>query len=258
MQNSRNMLVTLQLSRLVTGKAPVFDSGGKVNVDPKGWLKIAQKVEEMLGPKDKSGALESAFAAGLVFDLLKQVALAKGLEKTVVPLIDQGLTHGLRTAQVARALGEVMADFPQKKLAFSAGLVHDVGKLAMAMGSPDYVNFVDQCAKVELPRELRTYAEVKRFGCQHSEVGARILAPWPTLGPVSMPVLFHHRAQVLKPLSKKDHQMAGVIHLATKISGKYKQPENADDPIFAQWLEPELKGFLTPAKILAALQNVSF
>lgn len=258
MQNSRNLLVALQVHRLVQGKPPQFSDSGKVDVEPKNILKSAMKFEESLGAKDKSGALETAFSAGLIFDVLRQIALLRGFEKTIVPMIDQGYSHGLRTAIVARALADVVGDFPLKKIAFSAALIHDVGKLMLLIQHPEYVEFTENCGKIELPRDLRSYAEMKRFGTTHAEVGARLVGRWPTLAPAALAVLFHHRAQMLKPVSKKDFQLAAVVHLATKIATKYKQPDGPEDPMIAAWMEPELRGFLPAAKIVAALQNVNF
>jgi HD-like signal output (HDOD) protein/CheY-like chemotaxis protein len=85
--------------------------------------------------------------------------------------------HSLAVSGMARALAELQAAHAVfKENAFTAGLLHDVGKLVLAscLGAK-------YKAALELARNKKigiTAAEIETFGCTHAEVGAYLLGIW--------------------------------------------------------------------------------
>lgn len=74
---------------------------------------------------------------------------------------------------------------------FTAGLLHDVGKLVFITGVPKQF-----AAALTLHRESRIplwRAEQQIFGCTHAEVGAYLLGLWGLPTPVVETVAMHHR-----------------------------------------------------------------
>lgn len=74
--------------------------------------------------------------------------------------------------------------------AFVAGLLHDVGKLLLAVSCPD-----DYAAVIaEARREGRELYEVElsRFGFSHAELSLKVLENWKLPIPVQMAARFHH------------------------------------------------------------------
>jgi len=74
---------------------------------------------------------------------------------------------------------------------FVAGLIHDIGKLAMLMSlNSDYAHLLE----LSDPIQFRTYlSELDLFSVSHDDIGARLLKRW--LFPVSLidAVGYHHR-----------------------------------------------------------------
>src|ERR1700733_12423026 len=78
-------------------------------------------------------------------------------------------------------------------IAFTAGLLHDVGKLVLALGERDkYVAVMEDCQRtgVSLSETEKTL-----FGFNHNEIGARLLQRWGVPVDVVMPVLSHNDAK---------------------------------------------------------------
>ena len=74
-------------------------------------------------------------------------------------------------------------------IAFTAGLLHDIGKLVMAIAEQDrYVELMKHC---ERAGTSLSKAEEKIFGFNHSQVGAQLLRRWEVPEEISAPVLGH-------------------------------------------------------------------
>jgi putative nucleotidyltransferase with HDIG domain len=75
-------------------------------------------------------------------------------------------------------------------IAFTAGLLHDVGKLVLALGERDkYVAVVEECRN---SGASLSETEKMIFGFNHDEVGARLLQRWGVPVEVVMPALGHN------------------------------------------------------------------
>jgi len=99
--------------------------------------------------------------------------------------------HSLATGAYARAIARLEGlDVRTSDHAFVAGLLHDVGKLVLA------VNLFDRYSKaLELSESERlplVSAELKTLGITHAEVGAYLLGLWGLPDPIVEAVAFHH------------------------------------------------------------------
>jgi putative nucleotidyltransferase with HDIG domain len=105
--------------------------------------------------------------------------------------------HSMATANFARCIAAAEGCHgPEADEAFTAGLLHDLGKLALAANLGD-----DYRRAVEWARErgvVLTEGEQEILGSTHAEVGACLLAMWglpPTI--VEALALHHHPVQLL-------------------------------------------------------------
>jgi putative nucleotidyltransferase with HDIG domain len=74
-------------------------------------------------------------------------------------------------------------------VAFTAGLLHDIGKLAMAMAEGGrYVDLIEECQRTGASL---SQSEDRAFGFNHSQVGAQLLRRWEVPEEVRVPVLAH-------------------------------------------------------------------
>jgi putative nucleotidyltransferase with HDIG domain len=94
------------------------------------------------------------------------------------------------SVHVAR-LAKQFAAVPHNGDGFTAGLVHDIGKLILAL------RFPEECATVEadaLEQGITAHqVEQRAFGTTHAEVGARLLLDWGVPFAVVQAVALHHR-----------------------------------------------------------------
>ena len=119
--------------------------------------------------------------------------------------------HSVMTAVTAAELAKCTEG--ADAVAFTAGLLHDVGRLVFAS--------VEEMAYADLVRQAGPFgpalirAEESAFGVTHASVGARLLNRWGLPANVVVAVLYHHDApKAAKPFE----QLAATIHLANTLA----------------------------------------
>lgn len=94
-----------------------------------------------------------------------------------------GIT-AIAASLIAREVGE------SEGIAFTVGLLHDVGKVALAAAEGSrYTALLQACGQ---SGALLSAAEKTAFGFNHGEIGARLLIRWGVPDEISIPVLGHH------------------------------------------------------------------
>ena len=109
-------------------------------------------------------------------------------------------------------------------IAFTAGLLHDVGKLVLALGERDkYVAVIDECrtSGASLSEKEKTI-----FGFNHDEIGARLLQRWGVPVEVVMPALGHNDP---KP-SGEWHRFVAITNMGSRMAN-YIEQEKAKTPM---------------------------
>ena len=97
--------------------------------------------------------------------------------------------------------------------AFTAGLLHDIGKIVLANDLPDQYA---EAAKLAAAEKLSiSEAEKKVFGASHAEIGAYLLGLWGLPAEVVEAVAFHH-----KPSEIESHSFTVLtaIHAAEALT----------------------------------------
>jgi HD-like signal output (HDOD) protein len=134
----------------------------------------------------------------LGLDTLRALVVSLNLFEQVDPRVAHrfGLGRVWRHAAAAAALGRLIAYLqgasPECAAeAFSASLLHDVGKLVLAQSLPDDYAFVLHQAEAE--RRPTWVVEAEWLGATHAEVGAYLLGLWGVPGSIVEAVARHHR-----------------------------------------------------------------
>lgn len=107
------------------------------------------------------------------------------LQKEVPGFSMEGLrVHSSISAIAAGALALEAGE--SEGIAFTSGLLHDVGKLVLALAEREkYVSLMEDCRRDDASLSDE---EKKRFGFNHTEVGARLLHRWGVPVEVVLPV----------------------------------------------------------------------
>jgi putative nucleotidyltransferase with HDIG domain len=145
----------------------------------------------------------------------------KGLERL------QLWKHSLACALASRTLAQHNGD--DAEVAYTAGLLHDLGKvlLARSVGDP-YIALLDECKK-----NGRTFwtAEKTAFKTDHAEAGGRLLLKWSFPEHIAAAVAHHHAPQ---RGPKAHRRIAAWTYLANALAYKigygYGSPEYARHP----------------------------
>jgi putative nucleotidyltransferase with HDIG domain len=125
-----------------------------------------------------------------IYNLVVSVSAVKTLtaEEAAGVDVNELWEHSVTVAVVAQFIAKDLGD--DESVAFTGGLLHDIGKLVFAM--------VEQNAYADLVREIEgnqsslTLAEKKAFGFHHAEIGGRLMARWKFPSHLISCVRFHH------------------------------------------------------------------
>jgi putative nucleotidyltransferase with HDIG domain len=122
--------------------------------------------------------------------------------------LDTFQRHGMAAALAARAIAR-QAQLPEE-LAFSAGLVHDIGALALLTAFPEPMAEVlayatrHDCALREAEREV--------LGIDHASVGDALLRHWHFPEEICLAVLGHHDSSAIGGLADVIHVADVLVH----------------------------------------------
>jgi len=99
--------------------------------------------------------------------------------------------HSMTVAVLAKQICHVEKAAPTvAQAAFTAGLLHDIGRLLLLTNLPGRMKEVDWLAQVQ---SLPSWgAERAVFGTSHAEVGAYLVGLWGLPDPIVEAVAFHH------------------------------------------------------------------
>lgn len=202
------------------------------------------------------GKIDRAVAL-LGLDAIMALVLQNGLfanvnELDVVPGYDpvRLQRHSLDAANNARRIAaQAEATLDLRDEAFLAGIVHDVGELALLACKPDKVRDILKYAG-QAGVSLET-AERHVVQATHSEIGAYVLSLWGFPDQIVETVLLHHHPG---GGVEQSWGLAGIVHLADAIA-EHPQAARLDD--LGSDVDYEyLRRFRSDEEMLAWMANI--
>jgi putative nucleotidyltransferase with HDIG domain len=153
------------------------------------------------------------------------------------------------SAAVAVAAGVLTDNAGESHAAFTAGLLHDVGKVVLV--SADKKKYTQAVLDAGMFHRPVSATERELFGFDHCEVGARLLTRWNLPPYITSAVLHHHRPLEAQPFER----LAAAVHLANliahgtgeKLEGEPKGLQNAAESLAVLKLSPEAIPGLMPS-----------
>lgn len=144
------------------------------------------------------------------------------------PLLSRQLAglweHGVRTSGIAQGIAtQAGLSHEERDHALAAGLLHDVGKLALAAIAPDRVNAVFE----RMAAGEGTFIDIERkhHKATHADVGSYLLGMWGLPIPVVTAIARHHNPEG----SETALGPATVVHVANAIDHALQVPDAIED-----------------------------
>lgn len=187
-----------------------------------------------------SQVVSSRKAAALIgIDSLRTLMLSLHL---FVPL-ETGLTeelaqvwdHGFATGTIAQAITESQNCGPKAaEAAFTAGLLHDIGKLVLASACSEEYEFA---LRSRAEKNISTTeSEFEVFRSTHAQVGAYLLGLWGLPDSIVEAVAWHHEPAQVKPASFSPLiavHVASILHNRRQPTASPVENEVLDEQLLA-------------------------
>ncbi|ABB39512.2 putative signal transduction protein [Oleidesulfovibrio alaskensis G20] len=149
---------------------------------------------------------------------VRNLVLALGFSSVarMHPLPDRFCTagywlHQLRVAAFCRIIAAGTEDLDPEML-YTAGLLHDIGKLFIAALAPDDWLGIRRLARQESLPDCK--AEERWWGLDHALAGARVLAYWQLPAALTEPISWHHGPHFADAAHARG---AGAVQLADAL-----------------------------------------
>jgi putative nucleotidyltransferase with HDIG domain len=214
----------------------LLDLAKIVELDVALSAKILQLVNSSyFGLAQRQTSLQAAVSY-LGTELLKALALTAHVFVTADQPAIKGLSleglqqHSMRAARIAKRL---LKDKQRASEAFTAALVHDIGKIVLALSKPDaFIAITKNARETQRPDYL---VEKEMLGVTHAEVGAYILGLWGLPLSLVEAVAYHHQPELAEPTD-----ILVAVHVANALS--YRQAAGTYDPtaggrLHIEWIE---------------------
>ena len=188
-----------------------------------------------LSPTDEKPSVRQGLdklPAHIVRDALLSVKVLQGRDEDKArPLLrEQLVLHSIGVGCCAKAIAEALPVKMDSKLAYSAGLLHDIGKFALEEVMPkSFARIVEQAKSTKADTLA---VEQKYLGVDHTILGKRLAAKWHLPEQIILAIWLHHSeaGNIFEDIPEA--RIAQIVQLADLVvrkcgmgqSGSYDSP----------------------------------
>jgi len=216
----RNFIFGHSLLRV---QSPTADSSFTDIKTSAALLKRALEAEQISG-KIGNPYTGLAFCAGYAFDLLEQKFTLDSTLAKQQNFFDQTWRHCVRTASLAHTFThhpKVLVKL--NRLAFSGGLLHDLGKLILLSAAPQiYTPLITNFEEARTSSPMDDFPQVgiekTALGLSHPEVGSFFCSHLGFVSELESIVDFHHEFAVLKNRDPDLYVLAQFINVSDRLA----------------------------------------
>lgn len=192
--------------------------GETVQTDPAISSRILKMVNSAYyGIPNKVSSISKAIII-LGRERLKQILIGSVLGSIFTSINNEAFSmqsfweHSIKTAIIARELANQGHDIEEPDVMFTAGLLHDIGRLIIADNLPDINRQIDELT--ERNRIDRAQAEFQLLGFTHAELGAALMRKWGFPDLLVSCTADHHGSEH----SGEFAQAARLVYLSNQLS----------------------------------------
>jgi len=244
-------VATRFLSLLLEPQPPLADLADIIESDSALSAKIFSLIHEQgLSLPDENPSIRRALDK-LPLHLIRDAILsikaypAFSQDSTRVSFRKQLIEHCLAVACCAKDIAEVTTVNIDSELAYSAGLLHDIGKLALDEAMPRSFSGIIEQAKSQ--HTCSCTIEQKHLGLNHTILGKRLAAKWHLPNKIALAIWLHHSDTNAISQSIPEAKIAQIVQLADLTarqcnigqSGSYDSPDLSPTMLQTLAITPE-------------------
>ncbi len=157
-----------------------------------------------------------------------------GFSDTRTAMRKQLIKHSVAVARCAREISETTPLEMDSNLAFTAGLLHDIGKLAIEETMPkSFARIVEEARSQKVSTRG---IEQEHLGLDHTTIGKRLAQKWHLPEQVGVAIWLHHSDTAAISQGMPEARVAQVVQLADFVarqcgigeSGSYDPPDRTE------------------------------
>ncbi len=219
-----------QVSRVINDpNTSAYDVARIISEDPALTAKILKLTNSSFYgiPRTVTNVMQAIVILGL--EVVKSLVISASVfemfskkHKFDTQFIEQFWRHSLAAAFMARIIGR-KGELPQvaeAEMSFSAGLLHDIGKLVIASELAESHQAIR--AILETNREISVYeAEERVLGFSHAEIGAYLANKWNLPKRLCEAIGNHHSAEAVG-----SQKQTALIHLSNHLGHRMEEQGN--------------------------------
>ncbi|MHC4573264.1 MAG: HDOD domain-containing protein [Planctomycetota bacterium] len=161
--------------------------------------------------------------------------LDNGFDDNGTLLRNQLIRHSIAVGCCAKDIAEILSPMIEPHLAYPAGLLHDIGKLALQEVMPK--SFARMAEEARAQSSSTCSVENRRLGVDHTILGKRLARKWSLPEQVTLAIWLHHSDTLAISEDMPEARISQVIQLADCVarqcgighSGSYDLPESTEE-----------------------------
>ena len=226
---SSNNTQQLLLDRLNSTDGSIDDIAKVIEEDLALTAKILQLANSSFFRRQASVVSARHAVSYLGVDVIRSLVLADQLfeRSQEIPKmdyfdIDSLRRHSLLTSTIAR---EISPNSEMASVAMTAGLLHDVGKIIIALEMPELIARLVDVPSGAPYEWIDSATEREILGCTHAEIGGYFLNLWGVPTSVVEAVTFHDDPAAV---FSREFDAVGVVHVSNYLAHWGASKENSD------------------------------
>ena len=188
-------------------------------------------------PSDKFSLRQALdrLPAAVIRDAVLSVRVSRDPESPEMLSRKDLFLHSLAVACCAESIAQIAPSRIDPQLAYAAGLLHDIGKLAIQDVMPkSFARLVEQAKSAQ---SSSLAVERRQLGADHTSLGKRLAQKWRLPEEIALAVWLHHNDTAAIAQNMPLASVAQIVQLADSIarqsgigqSGSYDSPESIEE-----------------------------